>query len=66
MNTSDLIKNYKVLINTQQTINDDDAKALQAAWDMCMDMGKQHGFFADCCHECWCRAMQAHERDAKS
>lgn len=66
MTTFDLINNYRTLIDTQYTLYDDAAKALQVAWDMCMDMGKRHGFSKDRCHECWCRAMQARECEAKS
>jgi hypothetical protein len=64
MTRFDLANNYKIIIDTQYTINNDAAKALQTAWDMCMSMGTQHGFTDVVCHECWCKAIQSLERDA--
>ena len=61
MTTYNLIQNYKTLIFTQHTICKDTSKALQTAWDMCMDMGRLHGFSTDRCHECWCKAIQDYE-----
>ena len=65
MTRFDLANNYKIIIDTQRTINKDSASALKIAWDMCMLMGRQHGFSETICHEYWCKAIQNLGRDAE-
>lgn len=62
MTRCELSNNYKELIETQHMINTDKTAAIKAAWDMCMDMGRQHGFSDVVSHECWCRAMEMYDR----
>ena len=64
MTRFELINNYETLIKTQHIISTDASGAIQNAWDMCMDMGRQHGFSQTVCHDCWCSAMQKFEHIA--
>ncbi len=66
MDRSELLENYKTIIDTQFTINSDKSAALQKAWDMCMLLGRRHRFWEHITLECWCQAIQDRERDAKS
>ena len=66
MTRFDLTNNYKIIIDTQYSISNDTSHALQSAWDMCMSMGRQHGFSDVVCHECWCRAIQMRKREGGS
>ncbi len=66
MTKEELLENYKTIIDTQCTINTDKSVAIQKAWDMCILLGKRHRFWEHIYLECWCKAMQARERNAKS